>query len=292
MPTDIGWTDEVWNVTRGCRRVSAGCEHCYAERTANRFSGPGQPYEGLVKLTTAGPRWTGKGRFVAEKLADPLRWRKPRRVFVDSMSDLFFEAFDNEQIAAVFGVMAACPLHTFQILTKRPQRMREWFEWARLNGIVGPDGFYDCTYLNHLASKAGLDSIGSDPWLEHCEDTEDTTAGWPLPNVHLGVSAENQDAFDERWPDLFACPAAVHWFSCEPLLGPIDMTHALAAAHERKLWVVDGCESGSGARPARPEWFGLLESQCRAAGVPYWHKQEMIAGHLVHDFPGRQEFPR
>lgn len=134
--TTISWTDKTWNPIRGCRRVSAGCENCYAERQANRFTGEGGAYEGLIKLTANGPRWSGETRFVADHLADPLRWRKPVRVFVDSMSDLFYEGFTNEQIAAVFGVMAAAPQHTFQVLTKRARRMREWFETPGIVEVV------------------------------------------------------------------------------------------------------------------------------------------------------------
>ena len=104
--------------------ISPGCVNCYAEKVAARFCGPGLPYEGLVKLG----RWNGEGQFAADKLTDPLHWRKPKRVFIDSMSDLFYEEFSDEQIAAVFGVMAACPQHTFQVLTKRPARARRWFE--------------------------------------------------------------------------------------------------------------------------------------------------------------------
>ena len=128
--TGISWTDATWSPTRGCRRISAGCENCYAERQAMRMSGTGGAYEGLVKLTSGGPRWTGDGRLVPSMLDQPLRWTKPRRIFVDSMSDLFYEAFSFEDIAAVFGVMAACPQHVFQVLTKRPERARAWFEWV------------------------------------------------------------------------------------------------------------------------------------------------------------------
>lgn len=129
--TSIEWTDKVWNVTRGCSRVSPGCGGargvggCYAERQAARFSGPGQPYEGLVEIGKQGPRWTGRMRFVAEKLTEPLGWSRSTRVFVDSMSDLFHDGVSKEEIAAVYGVMAACPDHVFQVLTKRSTRMRE-----------------------------------------------------------------------------------------------------------------------------------------------------------------------
>ena len=129
----ITWTEETWNPIRGCSRVSEGCRNCYAERVAARFSGPGQPYEGLIQITSGGPRWNGKVAFVEERLADPLRWKKPRMIFVNSMSDLFHESLSNEQIAAIFGVMAAAPQHTFQVLTKRARRMREWFA---LEGIA------------------------------------------------------------------------------------------------------------------------------------------------------------
>ena len=127
MDTKIEWADAVWNVTRGCRRVSPGCVNCYAEKQANRFKGGA--YEGLVSLGKNGPRWTGAGRFVPDKLEEPLHWRKPRRIFVNSMSDLFFEEFTNEQIAAVFGVMATAHWHTFQVLTKRSERAAKWFHW-------------------------------------------------------------------------------------------------------------------------------------------------------------------
>lgn len=128
--TDIQWATHVWNCVRGCSRVSAGCGDatgggCYAERQAHRFSGTGLPYEGLTRLTKDGPRWIGEVRFIPEKLADPLHWRKPARIFVNSMSDLFHDGISVTQIAQIFAVMAACPQHTFMVLTKRPKRMHE-----------------------------------------------------------------------------------------------------------------------------------------------------------------------
>lgn len=348
MTTDIEWCDETWNVTRGCRRVSAGCEHCYAERQAGRFSGKGMPYDGLVKLvkrevrqfkmvngeptgdfrtvTKSERHWTGKGRFVAERLADPLHWRKPKRIFVNSMSDLFYEEFTNEQIAAVFGVMAACPQHTFQVLTKR-ERMRKWFEWA-LDGTAR-GGFYDATFLNHLTSKAGLRWEDHPRWLAHCEDTEDTCSRWPLPNVWLGVSVENQDAADERIPELLRTPAAVRFLSCEPLLGKVvlgdvamrgrfiecpdenrgeevdpcvgceavpndglhggDYCGAIRGPHID--WVIAGCESGPGARSCDVEWLRSLRDQCAAAGVPYFLKQAVEDRGLAVDITGACSTP-
>lgn len=119
----ISWTDETWGPIRGCSKVSTGCKNCYAESMAARFCGEGMPYHGLAR----DKHWTGDVRFIPEKLSEPLRWKRPRRIFVNSMSDLFHESLTNEQIAAIFGVMAACPRHTFQVLTKRAKRMAEWF---------------------------------------------------------------------------------------------------------------------------------------------------------------------
>ena len=279
----IEWTNATWNPIRGCSRVSEGCRHCYAESVAARFSGPGLPYEGLVRIASGKPTgWNGVVRMVHEHLADPLRWKRPRRVFVNSMSDLFHGGLSNEQIAAVFGVMAASPRHTFQVLTKRARRMREWFEWAagefteRQRGIAcAPHTFramLDAAFeLLGRPSKQALDAA----WHAHDADL------WPLPNVWLGVSTENQAAADERIPELLATPAAVRWVSAEPLLGPVDL--ASASPNARSLaqdldWIVAGCESGPGARPADVTWFRELRDQCAAAGVAFFLKQAARRG--------------
>jgi protein gp37 len=298
----IEWTDATWNPVRGCSPVSTGCKNCYAETVAARFSGPGQPYEGLVKITTRerilrrdhrdggvslqrvehrDARWNGVVRMVPEHLADPLRWRKPRRIFVNSMSDLFHEALTNEQIAAVFGVMAAAPRHTFQVLTKRAERMRDWFRWVAETCHSATT--YDCTLFNHLASKHGVQARPG--WRRHCAETEDLHRSWPLPNVWLGVSVENQAAADERIPLLLETPAALRFLSCEPLLGPVNVCAVpdgktrLAEFSARNTplgdidWVIAGCESGRGARPAQVDWYRALRDQCAAAGVPFFLKQ-------------------
>lgn len=293
--TGISWTDATWNCIRGCRRVSAGCEHCYAETMAARFCDEGQPYYQLAKRTKSGPRWTGKIKFINEHLADPLRWTKPRRIFVNSMSDLFFEDLTNEEIAAIFGVMAACPQHIFQVLTKRSKRLREWFEWraawqpdelaeyldeTACNALAG---YYDCCHL-------GLTAPG--------------VFQWPLPNVWIGVSVEDQAAADKRIPDLLAVPAAVRFLSCEPLIGQVNLaewlfdttgnfrTHGgrrqyemVPKANHGLHWVIGGCESGPGARPADHRWFRLLRDQCAATGVKYFLKQARAAqegGHALY----------
>ncbi len=281
--TAIEWSDWSWNPTRGCSRVSKGCEHCYAENAARRFSGPGQPYEGLVRLDRDGKakaQWNGVVRLVPDHLGDPLRWKRPRRVFVNSMSDLFHEALAFEHhIASVFGVMAAAPQHTFQVLTKRPENARAFFEWA--------------------AKRRG------ERWREATGDwPTDACLDWArngcpmLPTVWLGVSVEDQATADERIPHLLACPAAVRWVSYEPAIGPVDFTRLrlvtpthphdptvtldalrghVAGPDEmldaRLGWIVVGGESGLGARPFDLAWARSTIAQCRAAGVACFVKQ-------------------
>lgn len=272
--TSISWTDKTWNPIRGCSRVSAGCMNCYAERVAHRFSGDGQPYAGL---TTDKGRWNGIVRFVTEHLADPLRWKKPRRIFVNSMSDLFHEALTNEQIAAVFGVMAAAPQHTFQVLTKRAERMREWFKWAAGDFAYEQRGIASAPHVFQAMLDAAHEELGKPmkpqldaAWHAHEEDL------WPLPNVWLGTSVENQAAADERIPHLLATPAAIRFLSCEPLLGPIEMpqhNQSMGRSHSPLDWVIAGCESGPGARPAEVAWLRSLRDQCADTGVRFFLKQ-------------------
>lgn len=275
-------------------------------RQAHRFSGTRDlgggtqidgPYRGLTKMTKGGPVWTGKVRLVPELLDAPLRWRKPRRIFVNSMSDLFHEDVPDEFIAAVFGVMAAAPHHTFQVLTKRAERMRAWFEWAARHPhndgtgtIGGPDAAMWKALTEHTGTLYGLDADGDEgEALGRALDRP-----WPLPHVWLGVSVEDQKRADERIPLLLQTPAAVRWISAEPLLGPIDLrylqpgdppteinavegTHGVIRPHRgrgpRLDWVVVGGESGPGARPMHPDWARSLRDQCAAAGVPYFFKQ-------------------
>ena len=231
-------------------------------------------WAGVARLAAARER-DEDVRFVAEHLADPLKWRKPRRIFVNSMSDLFHEKLTNEQIAAVFGVMAAAPHHTFQVLTKRARRMREWFAW------VGDDGLVWSRLVEAIRK-----THRPRPSVERLVTTslDSRLLAWPLPNVWLGVSAENQAAADERIPDLLATPAAVRWVSAEPLLGPLNLNakcppfYAPHLRSDRISWVVAGCESGPGARPADVEWFRALRDQCATAGVAFFLKQAVRRG--------------
>jgi protein gp37 len=218
--------------------------------------------------------WTGDVRMVPEHLADPLKWRRPRRIFVNSMSDLFHERLSNEQIAAVFGVMAACPQHTFQVLTKRAGRMREWFAW--LESQVDKEG----SRAMHCGSAQAVWCwVETNEILREHDVPSVVNTTWPLRNLWLGVSVENQDAADERIPDLLATPATVRFLSCEPLLGPVELSRTPRARDGDPVprqgidWVIAGCESGPGARPCDVAWLRSLRDQCSAAGVSYFLKQ-------------------
>lgn len=287
----IEWTEQVWNPIVGCTVHSAGCTNCYAMRMANRLQGMAEMgqaglghYLGTTRKVNGHPIWTGKLGFSEAALLAPLRRKKPTRWFVNSMSDLFHADVPWAMIDRVFAVMALCPQHTFQVLTKRSARMRE-FLTARDSGgtsaIIAANALDNANWLPRaLAVKA-------EPQFQNL---------WPLPNVWLGVSVEDQRAADERVPDLLATPAAVRWLSCEPLLGPVDLnslgirsecdhedadvewdTNALNCreCEEEPLldWIVAGGESGPGARPMHPDWARSLRDQCAAAGVPFFFKQ-------------------
>lgn len=244
--TKIEWADKVWNPVRGCSRVSDGCRHCYAERQAMRQSGIGGKYHGLVRITNGHPQWTGRVVCDAGKLDDPRRWQQPARIFVNSMSDLFHDDVPDDFILKVWGVFADCPHHQFLVLTKRPQRMFRW-----VSGFMA-----EVALRGHRLF------------------------GEPLQNVWLGVSVENQETADQRIPLLLNTPAAVHWISAEPLLGPLTLlkgTHGLYRPRNPRWpslnWVVAGGESGPGARPMNPEWALQLRNQCCGAGIPFFFKQ-------------------
>lgn len=262
--TGISWTDSTWNPVRGCSKVSAGCKNCYAETFAERWRGvPGHAFEQGFDL-----------RLVPEALTLPLQWKKPRRIFVNSMSDLFHHDVPADYIDQVFAVMALAHWHTFQVLTKRPVAMRKYLTHTR-----GPDNV-----LTRVLSQA--QEIEKPRGYVYQEGL-----GWPYRNVWLGVSVEDQRAADERIPELLATPAAVRFLSCEPLLGPVNLAevgplpdgdflgralfnHGLHGGEGAGLgWVIIGGESGPGARPCDVAWARHLVSQCQTAGVPVWMKQ-------------------
>lgn len=292
--TGIEWTDATWNPIRGCSRVSEGCRNCYAEIVASRFSGEGMPYEGLI---AKGGQWNGNVHLVESALDQPMRWRKPRRIFVNSMSDLFHENVPDDVIAQVFAVMARSKNHTFQLLTKRPQRMRDW-----LSRVANWGGWWTHDGTAPAASYGGTGII-----VGHAQ--------WPLPNVWVGVSIEDQATADERIPLLLKTPAAVRWISAEPLLGSVDIRPWLRACYDASMrwlkgddsrcspadmpfldWVVVGGESGAGARPMHPDWARSLRDHCVEAGVPFLFKQwgewsPSVAGMWHYPLTGMPDFP-
>ncbi len=256
----IEWTDRTWNPTRGCSIVSPGCHHCYAMTQAHRFSGPGGTYEGLTKLTKAGPQWTGKVVTVEDKLLEPLSWKTPARVFVDSMSDLFHEAVPDAFVDRVFAVMGARQVHTFQILTKRAARMRAYMSDPLRHETVIE------AWSRTVPRFANRRTVGP----------------WPLPNVWIGISAENQEQLEHRIGPLCQTPAAVRFLSCEPLLGPLDFAKVGGLGHLKAGigtavpgidWVIVGGESGPGARPCALEWIERVVEQCRESRTPAFVKQ-------------------
>ena len=247
MPTKIEWCEESWNPVTGCTPISEGCRNCYAKRMANRLRGRyGYPKDDPFKIT-----------FHPDKLNQPLRWKKPKRIFVVSMGDLFHKDVKYEWIDAIWSRMAKCPQHTFLVLTKRPERMAEFISEV---GVFN----YDV-----------------------------------LPNLWLGVTVES-DKYLWRIKELLKIKSAIHFVSCEPLLGHIDFTsmgcldplchlddtyrhvikqgmlnpYQIDSLKQPVLdWVIVGGESGPGARPMHPDWVRSIRDQFQAAGVPFFFKQ-------------------
>lgn len=294
--TSIEWTDASWTPIRAraweqsgdgvvkerigwhCEKVSAGCKNCYAE-PINRRLGTGLDYKPSHLMRADVSVFLDETMLLA-----PLKWRKARRIFVCSMTDLFADFVTDEMIDRVFAVMALCPQHTFQVLTKRPERMRAYF------AAIAADPDRDAR------SKLAIAGLGG-ALLASLEAAARMDRG-PLPNVWLGVSVEDQEAADARIPHLLATPATVRFLSCEPLLGPVDLTaipkmlrggmldvNALTGVESmtplepdlcrgsRVGWVIVGGESGHGARPMHPDWARSLRDQCAAAGVAFHFKQ-------------------
>jgi protein gp37 len=248
--TGIEWTDATWNPVTGCTEVSPGCDRCYAKTFAERWRGtPGHYFENGFDV-----------QLRPDKLDLPLRWRQPRRIFVNSMSDLFHDQVPDEYIAQVWGVMAWSPLHTFQILTKRHSRMRSLLSSRDFKSKVD-DAWYD------FGRRYAMPEKRAEP-PTHPYDR------WPLPNVWLGVSTENQQWANIRIPALLDTLAAVRFISAEPLLGPISIFASSKTDHDPGLdWVIVGGESGHGARPMHPGWVRSLRNECTFNGVPFLFKQ-------------------
>lgn len=256
----IEWTDATWNPITGCTKLSEGCRNCYAERMSKRLAGRcGYPKDKPFSVTLH-----------PEKLEDPLKWKKPRKIFVNSMSDLFHDDVPDGILCQVFNIMALTQQHTYLILTKRPERMKKF---------LAEEAFLTC--INCKGSGCDqCDNTGYQSWVNR-----------PYPNVWLGVSVENQAAADERIPLLLQAPVAVRFISAEPLLGPVNLTNLDQGWQTNALtgkqsdmgrpwydtgnldWVIVGGESGPGARPMHPDWVRSLRDQCQAAGTKFFFKQ-------------------
>lgn len=283
--TSIEWTDKTWNPVVGCSIVSPGCTNCYAMKMAARIeamayaaAGVGPlHYIGTTKKVNGNAVWTGKLALAPEStLLEPLRRKKPTMYFVNSMGDLFHEKVIWEWMIKTWAAMYLADQHIFQILTKRADNMQR---------IVSGDDFE-----REVKAAARVNA--------HYHGKTYTAREWPLPNVWLGVSTEDQKRADERIPLLLQTPAAVRFISAEPLLGPVNFlgidagngetwdalrgnrcpqTHGVfdarfhAPAHLD--WVIVGGESGPHARPMHPQWARDLRDQCAAAGVPFFFKQ-------------------
>lgn len=263
--TKIEWTDRTWNPVTGCTKVSKGCKHCYAERLFPR------PYPGR-KFTDV--------RTHDDRLTQPLSIAKPQRIFVNSMSDLFHEDVPFEFIDKVFAVMSATDRHTYQVLTKRPARMLEWF--ARLT----PDPIFGIEAGPEEVTRQKIELRGEPQHNKRRGGYDNCGLDWPLGNVWLGVSVEDQETADERIPLLLMAPAAVRFLSCEPLLDEVDLTrielssgawlNALSVLHDGKPalhWTITGGESGPGARPCVIDHIRRIVRDCQVAGTAVFVKQ-------------------
>jgi protein gp37 len=277
-----GFVPQTWNPIVGCSKISTGCEHCYAERMAIRLSNMAQPgtaaYRDVIEGGFDRPaHWNGKTSLVESALEKPLTWKKPRAIFVNSMGDLFHENTPDEWIASIWGIMAVCPQHLFIVLTKRAERMERWFK----------DENERC-----------IERLG-----DGCGGLR------TLPNVWIGVTAENQEQADKRIPHLFSIPAAKRFVSVEPMVEAVQIgmrgtctmcvsfnceLHGSSELLEKcpatkKLdWVICGGESGPGARAMSPEWARGLRDQCQAAGVPFFFKQWGDWFKYPHRIPNKQ----
>lgn len=274
MTTAIEWTDTVWNPVTGCSKVSEGCRNCYAFALHDMRH---KAFREGKKLPQQYAKPFNEIQLFSVRLEQPLKWRKPRRIFVNSMADLFHDDVPFDFIDQVFAVMALCQQHTFQILTKRPKRMLEYFavnetRWDKLADIA--------PYMEQWGWISPEDAANIAP----PGSTLPKWPRWPLPNVWLGTSVENQKEADERIPLLLETPAAVRFLSCEPLLGPVDLEFTAQYEHPDNEgygvtaikgldWVIVGGESGPNARPMHPDWAEGLRDQCEEYGVPFFFKQ-------------------
>lgn len=274
--TDIGWTDATWQIITGCSIDTPGCTNCYAMDLAGTRLKNHPSRHGLTKEVNGKHVWTGEVRFNRGWLLQPLQWKKPREIFVAAHGDLFHPEVQDEWLDEIFAVMVLAHWHTFQVLTKRSSRMRSYLQSVTLDRI------------QRAATKLPAGEFV--PWK------------FPFPNVHVGVSCEDQKRAALRVPDLLMTPAAKHFVSAEPLLGPIDFTPWLLGVGIDQI--ITGGESGRGARRPRPvhvDAFRSIRDQCAKSGTAFFHKQNggwlhssqyrhvhtsvSLAGHAEHRWP-------
>ena len=289
--TKIEWCDATWNPITGCSVVSPGCTNCYAMQLAGTRLKHTPSREGLTKCVNGNHVWNGEVRLNENTLDQPLKWKRPRKIFVCAHGDLFHENVPFEWIDKVFAIMALCPHHTFIVLTKRAARMREYIKDKRdLVTIFGVGRIFEYQKV------------------------------WPLQNLWLGVSVENQETANERIPVLLDTPAAVRFISAEPLLGAINLQMLVSdfdttkrlqwrnglkgvsfstredrwVATNKLDWVIVGGESGKNARPMDNNWVIKLVKQCSESGVPIFIKQLSSGNHRpiinINEFPLELQF--
>lgn len=244
--TKIEWTDATVNAINGCTVLSPGCKHCYAMKQAHRV----EARRGLTVQSAGGMVWTGDVRFNEKALVQPLSWRRPRKIFWNAHGDIFHEKVPDLWIDRCFAVMALTPHHIHQVLTKRSDRMREYLTTPGRHPMILSEAV-------EIGGKTITLRAGENDWP------------WPFPNVWLGVSVEDRTRMLERAADLKETPAAVRWWSAEPLLGDLGEIPPQLMPD----WIVLGGESGPKARPMHPDWARSVRDQCAAAGVPFHFKQ-------------------
>jgi protein gp37 len=285
----IRWTEKRWDPLAGCTRKSAACKNCYAEALTAANSAPGEWGHGFAENSSAGAVWTGKVELIEERLRLPLLWEKSSLIFVNSLSDVFHEGLDDSIIDRIFAIMALAPQHHFQILTKRPKIMQRYLKDSttitRINLIMQD--------LAVESSRVGLPKIEA----------------WPLPNVWLGVTAENQKEADRRIPLLLETPSAIRFIAAEPLLEPLDLKAGswlkddaveIDSPTAKIDWVIAGGELSKKATLCQPDWVRSLRDQCAQSATAFFWNQwgehgstgsetsgghHQIDGHLYEEYP-------
>ena len=276
--TSIEWTESTWNPIRGCSKVSPECSNCYAETIATRYSGAGCPFSGVIKNA----HWNNKIELVPHKLREPFTWHKPRMIFTGSMTDIFHKDVPDEYLDKMFCIMAMAPWHTFQVLTKRSERMKEYLT-ALYNGqrrlgdqlkhVIRESDPHGDNAVTRIALARAFDKLAgafektSSPYTKY----------GPFQNIWCGVSIGSND-YKKRGEDLIQTPAACRFISYEPALGPLDLSGLIEGNFDSEEfpsinWVICGGESGPGARPMHPDWAESVRDQCLEHGVNFFFKQ-------------------